>query len=205
MEPGDQGKPPRGDRRTIRHQATRREILAAAWENVRRRGMADLSLREVADEVGMRGPSLYVYFKSKHDIYDAMFSEASGQLLGTLDQSERPGRPAPEALLAAAQGFFDFCTADPARYQLLFERPIPGYEPSPEAYSVAVKVFGLTRARLASLGVDTPEAVDLWTALMTGMTSQQIADDPDGDRWRRLLGPAVDMFLAHNRRMSAQP
>lgn len=39
--------------------------------------------------------------------------------------------------------------------------------------------------------------VDLWTGLITGLTSQQIANDPGGDRWRRLLPDAVDMYLRH--------
>ena len=41
-----------------------------------------------------------------------------------------------------------------------------------------------------------PEQVDLWTALVTGLASQQVSNDPGGDRWRRLLDPAVGMFLA---------
>jgi hypothetical protein len=43
-----------------------------------------------------------------------------------------------------------------------------------------------------------PGQVDLWTALMTGLASQQVSNDPGGDRWRRLLEPAVEMFLAQH-------
>jgi hypothetical protein len=32
---------------------------------------------------------------------------------------------------------------------------------------------------------------------MTGLTDQQLSNDPGGDRWARLLDEAVDMFLAH--------
>ncbi len=39
------------------------------------------------------------------------------------------------------------------------------------------------------------EAVDLWTAIVTGLTDQQISNDPGGDRWTRLVDRAVDMFF----------
>ncbi|MGO4859077.1 TetR/AcrR family transcriptional regulator [Arthrobacter sp. 2MCAF14] len=193
----------RQDRRARRHQDTRSEILSAAWENVRKRGVAALSLREVADEVGMRPPSLYVYFPGKAAIYDAMFDQAAREFLTVVLQSGPSGAPR-ATLLAAARMFFDFCTADIARYQLLFERPVPGFRPSPESYSSAVRALEEASAFLAGVGADTPDAVDLWTALITGLVSQQLSNDPGGDRWRQLLGDAVDMFLAHVTRQYPQ-
>jgi hypothetical protein len=49
---------------------------------------------------------------------------------------------------------------------------------------------------MAAAGLDGPERVDLWTALLTGLATQQVSNDPGGDRWRRLIEPAVDMFVA---------
>jgi hypothetical protein len=49
---------------------------------------------------------------------------------------------------------------------------------------------------LAGAGMGAVEQVDLWTALLTGLATQQVSNDPGGDRWRRLVDPAVDMFLA---------
>jgi hypothetical protein len=34
-------------------------------------------------------------------------------------------------------------------------------------------------------------------ALITGLVSLQIANDPGGDRWTRLQDEALDMLLAH--------
>ncbi len=47
------------DVRTRKRERTRAEILAAAWELVRRDGIAGLSLRDLAAGAGMRAPSLY--------------------------------------------------------------------------------------------------------------------------------------------------
>jgi hypothetical protein len=41
------------------------------------------------------------------------------------------------------------------------------------------------------------EYLDLWTALTSGLVWQQIANEPGGDRWARLVDDVVDMFLAH--------
>jgi hypothetical protein len=93
--------------------------------------------------------------------------------------------------------FVDFCTEDPVRYQLLFQRVIPGWEPTPASYKLAVARLDGVRRMLASLGIRRDEAVDLWTALVTGLTDQQISNDPGGDRWSRLIDLAVDMFFDH--------
>ena len=59
------GNPPR-DRRAERREATKAEILDAAWVQVRADGLAALSLRDLARTVGMQAPSLYSYFDSKN-------------------------------------------------------------------------------------------------------------------------------------------
>jgi hypothetical protein len=42
-----------------------------------------------------------------------------------------------------------------------------------------------------------PRHVDLWTALFTGLVSQQVANDPGGERWTRLIEESTDMYLDH--------
>jgi AcrR family transcriptional regulator len=190
------GEPTR-DRRSERHAATRAEILEAAWRLVREQGLAALSLRDVANAVGMQPPSLYSYFASKSAIYDAMFADGYRQLLALRTALTVATNDA--EFKAGARAWFTFCTADPARYQLLFQRTIPGFEPSPESMALAVECLELGRASLTGIGVTTPAAMDLYTALLTGLTDQQISNDPGGDRWGRLLDDAVDMFLAHVR------
>lgn len=183
--------------RRRRRDATRAEILEAAWELCREQGLAALSLRDLAGRVGLRAPSLYSYFDSKVAIYDAMFRQGYEVFAARLD--ERIGdQPASRSLLrAGVHTFFDFCAEDPVRYQLLFQRTIPDFEPSPESYAVAVDVLDGTARALEELGVDDPRHVDLWTAMFTGLISQQLANDPGGDRWGRLLDEALDLFCDH--------
>jgi hypothetical protein len=89
-----------------------------------------------------------------------------------------------------------FCVSDPVRYQLLFQRPIPGFEPSADAYAIAVEVLEHFRNRVRAAGIEDHDfAVDLWTAVSSGITSQQLANDPGGNRYERLIDRAVEMVL----------
>ena len=183
------------DRRAERFEATRQEILDVAWELVRVDGLAGLSLRELGARVGLRAQSLYVYFPSKHAIYDAMFAEANRELLDR-DRSVDLDADPVIALRRSARQFVDFCTEDLARYQLLFQRTIPGFEPSEESYSLAREVLDGGRRVLAGVGVTEPADVDLYTGLISGLVAQQNANEPGGDRWTRQLDRAIDMYLA---------
>ena len=50
---------------------------------------------------------------------------------------------------------------------------------------------------LAAAGLRGRRAVDLWTAVIGGLSAQQLANDPGGTRWVRLVDEAVDMFVNH--------
>ncbi len=190
------------DRRAARRQETKDQIVAAAWELVRDQGLAGLAMRDLGERVGMRAQSIYSYFASKHEIYDAMFHEGYLAFAAAMAEVQTvAGDEAPDAVDARttarelAHRFFRFCTSDPVRYQLLFQRTIPDFEPSAESYAVALEVYQAMAHQLARLGSVDPEAVDLWTAMLTGLTDQQISNDPGGDRWERIIDRAVDMVL----------
>src|SRR5438876_9305876 len=61
-------------------------IVASAWELARAHGIGGVSLHALAREVGMRQPSLYAYFDSKHALYEEMFADGNRQLLERLDR-----------------------------------------------------------------------------------------------------------------------
>jgi len=187
---------PKRNRQAERREATRGEILDAAWEVARELGLAGLSLRDVAGRIGMRPPSLYWYFDSKHAIYDAMFAQGNQALLRRIDERDLPTEPRAR-LREVARVFIEFAMEDPARSQLMFQRTIPDFEPSAESYAYALEVFERGRQALADAGVTTPEQLDLWTALVAGLTSQQLTNDPNGDRWLRLADDAIDMYADH--------
>ena len=56
------------DRRRTRHQHRRGELLAACWDYVERRGLAGLSLRPLAEDVGVSAATLLHHFGSKEQL-----------------------------------------------------------------------------------------------------------------------------------------
>ena len=182
--------------REARRRNARADLLSTAWEIVREDGLGGLSLRDLARRAGITTPTVYAYFESKNAIFDAMFGEAAQAFAERM--SEPPADHDPQVnLVAEARRFLDFCTSDVARYQLMFQHQIPGFNPSPESYAPAVRTLEMVRERLARNGVHDPAHCDIWTALTTGLVDQQIANDPGGDRWSRLIDEVVAMFLAH--------
>ncbi len=154
---------PRRDRIAERRAATRAEILQVAWELAQQHGLAEFTLRDLAERVGMRAPSLYTHFESKHAIYDAMFGQAWSEYeqVELAELADLPQAPR-AAIRRSARVFFDFAVANPARHQLMNQRTIPGFEPSAESYAPAVRVLELGRQLLYSLGVTDQADFDIW-------------------------------------------
>ncbi len=186
---------PTRDRVAERRSATRQEILDAAWEMARESGLTQITLRDLARRVGMQAPSLYSHFASKNAIYDAMFAEAWQQCFEEITAVVAIAPRGRRAMLRRhALAFFDFSVRDLARHQLMNQRTIVGFEPSPESYAGAVAVLERFQAICATHGITRQRDIDLYVAIVGGLIDAQLANDPGGDRWRRLVTHAVDMF-----------
>jgi AcrR family transcriptional regulator len=165
-----------------------------------RSGLEALSLREIASSVGMQAPSLYSYFPNKAAILDALFADgyhALDEEIAAITAALPEGASPRQRLGRLLAGWIGFCQADPARYRLQFTNAIPGWTPSVEAYASSQASYGRLCDYLALAGITDPDDVDLCTALSAGLIAQQMANDPDGDRWLRRVDDVVDMFLAH--------
>jgi AcrR family transcriptional regulator len=195
------------DPRQVRREAKLAQIVAEAWTLARSEGLAVLSLRDLANRVGLRQPSLYVYFASKSDLYDELFADGYRQLLDFVRAKplgSRSGDPR-RALARFAAGLVQFSSDDIVRHQLLFQRTIPGFEPSPQSYALAVEFYDHAVELLAAAGVHAQSDVDVFTALIAGLGHQQIANDPGGKRWVRQAGRVVELFLADVDRRRSRP
>ena len=123
-----------------------------------------------------------------------MFADGYRAFIARADAVELPSDPR-EAARAAARTFVEFAVADPARLNLLFLRVIPGFTPTASSYALAEEVYARGVEILARAGLTEPGEVDLWTAVLSGLATQQVSNDPGGDRWVRLVDPAVDLLL----------
>ncbi len=192
--------------RARRRQATIDEVLAVARDLAGEYGLASISMREIGARVGLHASSLYQYFPSKDAIYDALFAQGHRELHAWMAELDRRGK-ALDVFKRGCRRFIEFCLEDAIRYQLLFQRTIPGFVPSEASMALAWESYRDLVAALADTGVNDQADIDLWTAIQMGLTDQQWANDPGGHRFVDHLEPAVDMFLAHVKRTrkKAQP
>jgi AcrR family transcriptional regulator len=177
---------PRLDRRARRRRETIEEILDIAQQVMTREGVNGLTLSEIARRLGVQPPSLYKYFDSLSAVYDALFRRgqiAHLEALRAAMANAAPGLPALQAGLAASG---QWCLDHQPIAQLLFWRPVPHFEPSPEAMAPSFEMVRLQREALSNAvaqgqlgpGADSDEAVFATSIMVSGTIGQAIANDP---------------------------
>src|SRR5206468_2945766 len=90
--------------------------------------------------------------ESKFAPYDAMFADGNRQLLERIEALALPSDPR-AALKVYLETYLSFALEDPARCELLFQRHLPGFTPSPGAYALAEAALGGLVALMHDAGV----------------------------------------------------
>jgi AcrR family transcriptional regulator len=158
--------------------------------------------------MGIRGPSLYKYFPSRHAFYDALFARglaAQQAAVRAAVEGLPHGRP---RIRGGGTAVVRWAVEHPALAQLLHWRPVPGFEPSPGVFAPAESEMVDVRAEFAEAvrlgqlapGADSDDVVRLYTVVLSGLISQQLANQPgvpfaEGD-FSRLTPTAIDLFLS---------
>lgn len=96
-----------------------REIATAARELLEDEGPDGLSMRRLADRLGIRAPSIYKHVPDKEALEDAVISDGFEELAGVL--AEASGEGGLEGLAAAYRGF---AKRHPHLYRLMTDRPL---------------------------------------------------------------------------------
>lgn len=198
---------PPSDRRARRRQATIDEALDHAVAIMSDYGVGALSVSEIARRLGVRGPSLYKYFPSLHAVYDALFARGLAAQSAAVRAAVTGAPPGVAQLRAGAAAVVRWAVENPALAQLLFWRPVPGFEPSPLTFAGSEADMAMLRevlgdaVRLGQLRPEaaSDEAVRLYTVLLSGLLSQQLANEPGASfehgRFSRLTEQAIGIFL----------
>ena len=196
------------ERRQRNREQTKADILKAARAVMREEGVGALNLQDVARRVGMRAPSLYEYFASKAALYDALF------VLGTRLYARRvaklnwdPDRVW-DSMAEKMQDYVGFAQECPELYNLVFERHVPGFTPSEAAMEEASRLLAgghqkfelaMERGALAP-GTSAQSAFDLFIAIMHGIASQHLANEPNlpvgSGRFGSLVSTAIAVLRA---------
>jgi AcrR family transcriptional regulator len=171
-------------------------------------GVGALSVSEVARRMGIRGPSLYKYFPSRHAMYDALFARGlAAQQAAVRAAIDGVPRGVP-TVRAGATAVVAWAVENPALAQLLHWRPVPGFRPSPGVFAPAegemvdVRAEFAEAVRLGQLapGAASDDVVRLYTVVLSGLISQQLANQPGvpfaEGAFSRLTPTAIDLFLS---------
>jgi len=182
------------------------EILATARVIMREEGAAALSLHELARRLDIRTPSLYNYFAGKADLYDALF-RLGFRLYDAYMQERLAGAESwQDEIRLYLSGYMAFALEHPELYQLCFERPVPGFVPTPESLDLSQQILqrgydrvGRWREQMSST-LSNQQIADLVIAMMHGLTALHMANQPGlpvGEgRFGGLIGAAVALFDA---------
>ena len=181
-------------------------ILEAARAIMREEGVAALSMHELARRVEMRAPSLYNYFSSKMEIYDALFRLGITLWKETLAKVEAESNSIEVEIRNVITSYMTFALENPDLYQLCFERPVPGFVPSQESLDLSFGVLNAARQRLRQfkqeLNTDLTvnQIVDLVIAISHGLTALHLANEPHlsvgKGRFGSLIPAAMNMLDA---------
>jgi AcrR family transcriptional regulator len=99
-----------------------REIVAVARELLERDGAEALSMRRLADELGIRAPSLYKHLPHKAALEAAIIADG---FAAAADAFEAATEGADDPLSAFVETYREFARAHPHVYRLMTDRPLP--------------------------------------------------------------------------------
>jgi AcrR family transcriptional regulator len=161
-------------RRERYRQEARSEILSAAREIFVRDGFEGFSMRTLARSVGCSLGAIYIYFKSKEDLFDALVEESFVHLYDALGVllKER-GKDPVRQLKRGLQLYVEWGLKHPSEYQIAFvvrnptKKPYQTHRAFDTARALVKLCLGRSRAAERELELRTQA---LWAATH-GITS----------------------------------
>lgn len=163
---------------------TREALLRRAGEVLREDGAAALSVRALADDLGVSTRAIYSLFGSKEGLVRAMFRAGFEGLAAELD-AVVPGDDPIEDLRRLADAYRASAHARPHLYDVMFACPVPEFVPGPQEAEVATATLerlraGVSRAIEAGAMAGEPWEVTicLW-GLTHGLVSLELTGGPD--------------------------
>lgn len=171
--------PPRTRKPRGQGHERRGEILTAAKALFVAEGYQGFTTRKLAERVGLSQTGLYVYFRSKELIFDALCRQSFERLAEAFRAAEQAPGEGFDTLLALGRTYIDFGLANPDEYRLTFmdgpgllrmpnHPPAADIDASPDNQSIANQVFGMIRLALKRLAQDGAlRPVDLTLATQT--------------------------------------
>ena len=132
---------------------TATEIKRLAREQIANKGAANLSLREIAREMGMASSALYRYFESRDQLLTDLIIESYDDIGNTVERAD--AKCSREDLAgrwrAVSQSLRTWAITNPSDYGLIFGTPVPGYEAPTDTIAPALRYTNVLLRLLADV------------------------------------------------------
>lgn len=144
------------DQGSYHHGDLRAALLSGAESLLREAGIEGLSLRRLAENVGVSRSAPYHHFKDKHELLCALAARGFTELEALIEaaQLEREG-DLEAGLRAFVSAYLSYATEHPETYDLMFGRTIwKSGQPTDELRGVAFRSFRRYAERIGELAQD---------------------------------------------------
>ncbi|HEU0119975.1 MAG TPA: TetR/AcrR family transcriptional regulator [Bryobacteraceae bacterium] len=172
------------ERRARAKDELRQKILAAAVELFVENGYESVTMRGIADRIEYSPATIYLHFRNKTELTNAICADTFETLIERLDALEERNLPPLEAFLAGLRCYIAFGLEHPRQYQLVFGAPTPddcGQDPATNQLGMqALEYLGRCLVRCRESGLFAPgdtigDAIAIWMQLH-GVTTILIND-----------------------------
>jgi AcrR family transcriptional regulator len=160
----------------------RADILNAGREILRDGGFTALSMRALAEAVGVRAPTLYDYFANKEEVLNELFLEGVDEIRQHFQPMMESSPPGAARIIGLGLAYRDFAIENPVLFQLVFGRIDSSYIPGEEQMQAGHHLYLLLREEVErALEMGEFEAADpdllsmtIWSAIH-GITTLELA------------------------------
>ncbi len=144
--------------------------LTAAKSLIEVEGLAGVSARKLANQIGYTVGSLYMVFDNLDDLIMQVNIETLDELYQQLEQSVNNIDTPQASLLALAHAYIDYALANSNRWNAIFEHHLPDGQKTPEWFQQRVEqIFTLVEQYTEKIKTNKAQAVKAARALWCGV------------------------------------
>ncbi len=129
----------------------REQLCAAASRLFAQRGTDGVTMRALAEVMGISPMKPYHYFHDKEEILAVSMERAFNRFVAALEAADKVDGTAPERGMAKRKAYVNFALAEPDCYRIMFELPYPDLAKYPGLLAAMERARATTRRSMDAL------------------------------------------------------
>lgn len=174
------------------------KILAVARRTILKEGIANLSMRRMAAEIGYSPTAIYTYFKSKDEIIfcvcDEIFAQVAELIAAAVDKNSTPEENLKKCMLAYAK--FGLENQDSYKIAFMTPRNEKTFFRFLESGANGMRAYGMVLEIASQVSEEPQAAVQVMWGSMHGIVSNLIQNHNfPWEQADKLIHLAIDTFI----------